>query len=147
MQVQPPSQPIVYTNASLSVNQRIEAVIASTEEGWNRASAVRDSLIYVATECAFKPIVRSVKASVERSIHQETVLAEWQGVERWYDTEQTTEMFSLLPDWNENLGIQPGQNLTLFPKSQVTIRLFLQSLFSGNALTGMKSLTFNQIRP
>lgn len=142
LQVQSSSQPIVYTNATLPVIQRIEAVVASAEEGQNIASDIRDDPIYVATECSLEPIVRSVKAYVNSSVYNETTLAEWSEVKVWYDEQYSSNGYSLLPNWNQSLGIHPGQNFTLFPKSHATIRLFMKSLFSGKAQTSMMQLAF-----
>ncbi|KAL4915650.1 hypothetical protein BDW62DRAFT_219218 [Aspergillus aurantiobrunneus] len=143
LQVQPPSQPIVYTNATLPVIQRIEAVVASGKEGWYIASEVRDDPRYVATECSLEPIVRSVRASVNSSVYEETILAEWIQGELWEDPQQPSHSgYSLIPNWNESLGVRPGQNFTLFPKSHATITLFMESLFSGDAYTSLMSLVF-----
>ncbi|KAL4893169.1 Mus7/MMS22 family-domain-containing protein [Aspergillus ambiguus] len=138
LQVQPVDHPIVYTNATLPVIQRIEAVVASSEDGWTVAQEVRDNPIYVATECSLEPIVRSIKASVNSSVYHETVLAEWSNVEVWYDR-------PLVPDWNESLGVYPGQNFTLSSKSQATITQFMKSLFSGNAYASTLNLEFSTI--
>ncbi|KAJ5479208.1 hypothetical protein N7530_004717 [Penicillium desertorum] len=145
LQVQSSSQPIVYTNATLPVIQRIEAVVASGEEGWNMASAIREDARYVATECSLEPIVRSVKASVNSSVYSETVLAEWTKVEVWHDSQNSGDGHSLIPNWNESLGIHPGQNFTLFPRSHATITLFMKSLFSGDAYASMMRLIFRPI--
>ncbi|KAJ5951516.1 uncharacterized protein N7479_009929 [Penicillium vulpinum] len=145
LQVQPSSQPVMYTNATLPVLQRIEAVVASTGSGWNIASDIRRDPRYVATECSLEPIVRSVKADVNNSVYHETVLAEWTKVDVWYDIKKSSNGSSLVPNWNQSLGTHPGQNFTLAPKSQATIQLFMESLFSGNAFTTTMGLSFNAI--
>ncbi|KAI9926902.1 hypothetical protein MW887_004001 [Aspergillus wentii] len=142
LQVQSSSQPIVYTNATLPVFQRIEAVEANMYEGEDIASKIRDNPRYVATECSLEPIVRSVKAFVNSSVYSETVLAEWTNVESWYDTLNSSNGYYFLPNWNQGLGVHPGQNFTLAPKSQATISLFLESLFSGKAYSTMMNLVF-----
>ncbi|KAJ5394216.1 uncharacterized protein N7487_011857 [Penicillium crustosum] len=142
LQVQPSSQPVVYINATLPVIQRIQAVVPRTKEGWNIASYIRDHPRYVATECSLEPVVRSVRAYVNSSVYNETTLAEWPKAEAWKDKTKSNYGYSLLPDWNSSLGIQPGQNFTLFPSSHSTISLFMESLFSGKAQTDMMQLAF-----
>lgn len=142
LKVQSSSQPIMYTNATLPVIKRIEAVVASAEEGSTIAQNIRDDPRYVATECSLEPIVRSIKASVNNSEYHETILAEWTKVEAWDDYETSSHGYSLLPNWNENLGAYPGQNFTLSPKAHDTISIFMKALFSGDAFTSMMRLAF-----
>lgn len=141
--VQSSSQPVVYTNATFPVIQRIEAVGANVPEELSIAMNIRDDPIYVATECSLEPIVRSVKTSVNSSVYKETTLAEWNEIEVWYDEHQDINGYSLLPNWNQSLGIHPGQNFTLSPESHATISLFMESLFSGKVQTGMLQLIFD----
>ncbi|OQE44784.1 hypothetical protein PENCOP_c002G08526 [Penicillium coprophilum] len=146
LQIESTSQPILYTNATFPVIQRIEAVVASTAEGSQIASDIRDDPRYVATECSLEPIVRSVKASVHKSIYDEIVLAEWTKLETWLDQKENRNGSSFLPNWNQSLGMHPGQNFTLYPASQATIELFMDSLFSGKAYaTIMMQLVFDRV--
>lgn len=133
----------MYTNATFPVIQRIEAVGANVPEELSIAMNIRDDPIYVATECSLEPIVRSVKTSVNSSVYKETTLAEWNEIEVWYDEHQDINGYSLLPNWNQSLGIHPGQNFTLSPESHATISLFMESLFSGKVQTGMLQLIFD----
>ncbi|KAJ5465839.1 hypothetical protein N7530_009626 [Penicillium desertorum] len=60
---------------------------------------------------------------------------EWTKEEVWHAELQSSDGYSLLPNWNESPGIYPGQHFTLFPKTHATIKLFMESLFSGDAYT------------
>ncbi|KXG51262.1 uncharacterized protein PGRI_095230 [Penicillium griseofulvum] len=141
LQVQSSSQPIVYTNATLPVIQRIEAVVASAEQGVYVASHVRDDPRYAATECSLEPIVRSVKASVNSSVYKETTLEEWTEIKEWHKPGRPSGYY-LLPNWTQSLGMHPGQNFTLSPDSHATITAFVESLFSGKAKTSMHGSQF-----
>ncbi|KAL4742967.1 hypothetical protein BDV11DRAFT_216176 [Aspergillus similis] len=147
LQVKPITEPVVYTNHStLPVIQRIEARAAVPEAGHYMAQDIRDDGRYVATECALELVVRSVQAQVRGSVYSESVLAEWDGVDVWYDEEQSANGSSLVPEWDDRslLGGAGGGigNFTLFPKSQATIIQFLEPLFSGEVYSGMTSLIF-----
>ena len=74
-------QPIVYTNATLPVIQRVEAAEANAVNGTEVSKAILNNPTYAATECTLQPIVRSVRASVSRSRYKEDNLAEWTGAD------------------------------------------------------------------
>ncbi|KAL4939462.1 hypothetical protein BDV06DRAFT_36661 [Aspergillus oleicola] len=60
LQIEPSLQPIVYTNATLPVIQRIEAVTASTTEGWYVASTVCDDARF---GCAMRNVADAMSKS------------------------------------------------------------------------------------
>ncbi|KAK6814647.1 hypothetical protein RU639_009324 [Aspergillus parasiticus] len=147
LQVKPVTEPVVYTkHNTLLVIQRIEARAAVPEAGHYMAQDIRDDGRYVATECALELVVRSVQAQVSGSVYSERMLAEWNGVDVWYDENQGANGSSLVPEWDDRslLGGAGGGvgNFTLFPKSQATIVQFLEPLFSGEIYSGMMSLIF-----
>ncbi|OOF98233.1 hypothetical protein ASPCADRAFT_404019 [Aspergillus carbonarius ITEM 5010] len=94
--------PLVYTNSTFPVIQFLIASEANTVPAAEVASAVLKNRTYVATECTLQPIVRSVQASVNGSVYQETILAE--SIQA--GPSNGTLPYSLAPSWNDTLGMQ-----------------------------------------
>lgn len=142
-----PNTPTVYTNQTFLVLQRLEAAVANTVAGGNVYGAILKNGTYVATECALEPIVRSVSTFVDHSQYGEHTLAEWDSVNKYNDIGEVSNQtfgYVLAPDWNEDLGMHPGQNFTISPNARDSINDFITGLFSGFAYTA--DLTYSYSR-
>ncbi|EYE91392.1 uncharacterized protein EURHEDRAFT_406054 [Aspergillus ruber CBS 135680] len=135
-------QPIVYTNATLPVIQRVEAAEANAVNGTEVSKAILNNPTYAATECTLQPIVRSVRASVSRSRYKEDNLAEWTGADAFSQNETAIVGYTFVPNWNESLGVHSGQKFTLSLFSTFTIADFISQLFSGFAAANSMALRF-----
>ena len=137
-------EPISFHGFPLPVIQRIEAVEANSVNGTEVAGVILENPTYVATECTLEPIVRSVRASVTRSRYKEDNLAEWSGGYKFSQSGTPIAGYGFIPKWNESLGMHSGQKFTLAPFSALTIRDFIEQLFTGYAGASNMALSFNR---
>ena len=82
-----PLKPLVYTNRTTTVNLHREPNLVTLQlmmpqglvesVGMNTAGGFSNDTKWIATECSLELYVRSINASVQYSIYQETTLATW----------------------------------------------------------------------
>jgi hypothetical protein len=117
--------PLVYKNHTLPIIQGIKALYNDTNQYTN--IELTNETHFIATECSLAPCVRSVQASVRRSIYSESTPI------YWFELVNGNTIYNLTlnPPWGLDLGVQEGQSFGIDFEPLDALTTYIGSLFSG----------------
>jgi hypothetical protein len=154
MILEEPTTPLVYTNASapsVLLLQSIMAIGLNSSEGGAMTQAISNDTEWIATECSLELHVRSVNASVRKSIYQETTLGTWSDVHFPKADPSTLIPSSIYTDniyWmfnvpeNLRLGVSKNDVFAIGYYGYSSIRNNLRQSFNGTITGVSDSLQF-----
>ncbi|KAK1238249.1 hypothetical protein MKX08_002828 [Trichoderma sp. CBMAI-0020] len=134
-------RPLVYENYTFFLIQGIKALYNDTSS--NFRMDLTNETQFIATECSLAPCVRSVQASVKRSIYNESAPVYW-FEPRNYTADNKVIMY---PPWGADLGVQEGQSFGIEPDAFRAFNNYMSSLFSGNVRLHSDTMHFNALNP
>jgi hypothetical protein len=120
--------PLVYTNHSgftFPLIQSIKGLPYNDTNQYDRFDLTNETQ-FVATECYLAACVRSIQASVTKSIYNESTLVYWHQHEK-SDYQNVT----LKPPWGSDLGVQEGQSFGIGDTAFDALISYISTLFSG----------------
>lgn len=132
--------PLIYKNYTLPLIQSIKALYNDTSS--NFVMDLNNKTQFIATECSLAPCVRSVQASIIRSIYTESAPNYW--------FEHGTNLYNdvtLNPPWGPDLGVQEGQSFGIKYYPFEALNDYIASLFSGNFHLLSDTMTPKSSRP
>ncbi|KAL7906537.1 hypothetical protein GGI35DRAFT_482692 [Trichoderma velutinum] len=123
--------PLVYKKNILPIIQGIKAVNNDTNPYTNQYAGIEltAETPFIATECALVPCVRSVQASVRKSVYNESTPIYW--FEREATNRNSDWWVTMNPPWGPDLGVQEGQSFGIGFEALDALVVFIRSLLSG----------------
>ncbi|KAM0263726.1 hypothetical protein ACHAQJ_001040 [Trichoderma viride] len=121
---------LVYKNHTLPVIQGILALLNDTNQGL--IMGLTKETHFIATECALAPCVRSVQASVRRSIYNESTPIYWFELANTTADSNSVWNVTINPPWGPDLGVQEGQSFGISFEALDALSAYISTIFSGN---------------
>jgi hypothetical protein len=151
-----PAEPLIYTNTSLDpphrapsilLTQGIMALGLDPALGGRMTQAISNDTRWIATECSLELYVRSVNASVQNSIYQETTLATWSEItynQTAIPGSKDGIYFSFVLPKNSSLGMKSENEFFIGYEGYSSMHYGLLSSFNGTVMGISDNLAFGE---